>query len=621
MNRIKFFAVKFVIMLLLLFSFQGVLLAQAETSKSSQIMQDVSGKSFYVHKVVKGENLFRLTQIYGTPTDTILKYNPQIKKDIKSGMEIKIPVPVVIAPKAPAIKVDEGFHKVEKGETAFSICKEYNISQEDLLKWNKLTDANLQIGQLLRVKAPQELESKTPTATATYSKYTIKPGDTYYFLEKNTGLKTQQLKEINPQLADKGLSAGMAINVPVGCKLLSLPKVDGKDSLKTGTNQLPDENSQPKNVGFSKCGDPSKKGKVYQIGLLIPLYLQNEKDIKVENKFAIQKPESYISLRFIEFYQAAQLAFDSLSKLGFKAEIFVWDTKGDPKVVDSICKLDEFKNLDLVLGPFYQKTFSAVETAIANRDMVWVDMFSTDAPKNITKANVFILKTTEYYQYYSLAKYINDSLRNSVVSILHSGTSSELKQLGILKSALQAAGVGSNVYDYRSGGFNSLMGNLRSGNTANVIFNLTTDEVKVSNFLRLLNPHREKSIIYLMALEKQWAGLKTLETEYLGNLGYTTANDYYVNYADSSDAAYFESKFYSKYGKAPGKIGVMGYDVSMYFGMALLRYGKDFDACLKIYPQKMLHTPTSFKSLGNGVYQNTKANVVSHKGFIRSRKN
>ncbi len=47
-------------------------------------------------------------------------------------------------------------YQVEKGDTLYSIAKRYNISVEDLQRYNDLEDSNLSIGQILYIISPSE---------------------------------------------------------------------------------------------------------------------------------------------------------------------------------------------------------------------------------------------------------------------------------------------------------------------------------------------------------------------------------------------------------------------------------------------------------------------------------
>ncbi|WP_081211748.1 glucosaminidase domain-containing protein [Salegentibacter sediminis] len=47
-------------------------------------------------------------------------------------------------------------YRVEKGDTLYGIAKRYNISVEDLQRYNDLKDANLAVGQILYIISPSE---------------------------------------------------------------------------------------------------------------------------------------------------------------------------------------------------------------------------------------------------------------------------------------------------------------------------------------------------------------------------------------------------------------------------------------------------------------------------------
>lgn len=46
-------------------------------------------------------------------------------------------------------------HTVVYGDTVYNISKKYNISKNDLIRWNKIVDNSISIGQLLFIKGPK----------------------------------------------------------------------------------------------------------------------------------------------------------------------------------------------------------------------------------------------------------------------------------------------------------------------------------------------------------------------------------------------------------------------------------------------------------------------------------
>ncbi len=48
------------------------------------------------------------------------------------------------------------FHKVESGDTLFSLARRYGVKVDDLMNWNKLENTNIRVGSILRVQAPED---------------------------------------------------------------------------------------------------------------------------------------------------------------------------------------------------------------------------------------------------------------------------------------------------------------------------------------------------------------------------------------------------------------------------------------------------------------------------------
>ena len=70
------------------------------------------------------------------------------------------------------VDINAATHTVIRGDTVYNISKRYNISQDDLRAWNNLTENNIGVGQVLRVKpagyiAPAGSAAPVPTTAAT----------------------------------------------------------------------------------------------------------------------------------------------------------------------------------------------------------------------------------------------------------------------------------------------------------------------------------------------------------------------------------------------------------------------------------------------------------------------
>ncbi len=99
------------------------------------------------HTIQPGETLYRLGQKYGIPPQEICAANPGLSiGNFRAGEVILIPrtqtVQQPIAPEQPKEEKNTAqadirtTHKVEKGETVYSLAHRYNISEEELLAAN-----------------------------------------------------------------------------------------------------------------------------------------------------------------------------------------------------------------------------------------------------------------------------------------------------------------------------------------------------------------------------------------------------------------------------------------------------------------------------------------------------
>ena len=599
-----------------------IVFSQVNINISKEVTK-VDGESFYIHRVEKGQTLYSIAKAYGIGVDQIIKYNADASNGLSIGQALRIPKSEAFSqigtnePIAP-----EGFtyHKVLKGETLYRIMYNYQVKLDDLQKYNKDLTTNIQIGQWILI--PNKEVLKAELVTAKYDSlitYKVKRRDNFYRLEKKFHINQQQLEQLNPDIRVTGLQKGIEIIVPYFEDNTDIPEYQ-EVTLDTISYQFVEDNEIDTNY---HCEKIDYNQHVYKIGLMIPIYSNFDSEIRVENDYLIKEIDEYISFRFIEFYQGMKLAFDSLQKLGFKAEIFVWDTKADTNTVDSICNLKEFKELDLLFGPFYSKNVKRVQSAARESSIKVVDLFSPFFIQADSSSEIFIINSNVENKYYALAKYIGDSLSNYRISILHQGYDKELREVNQLKASLLKNKIDTNniyIYDYTFNGMKKLKNEL-SKDKENIVFNLADNEAKVSNFLRQLNIETKDYSIMVMALDKVWGKYKTLELDYLSHLKYTCATDYYIDNGDSSQVIPFEKKFYETYNRIPSKLGYLGFDISWYFGNEIYYFGSNFSQCGNKLSIKNMSVNYIFKTPRRGVYRNTFTNVIQYDNYQKYKKN
>ncbi len=120
-----------------------------------------------VHIVKPSETLFSISRQYNVSTSDIKKWNQLKDNNISIGQELvikksKANVSEVVAPVEKGIDyTGKETHTVAASETLYSLSRQFNVSVDDLKKWNQLESNELSIGQVLIVS--DKSKPVTPT--------------------------------------------------------------------------------------------------------------------------------------------------------------------------------------------------------------------------------------------------------------------------------------------------------------------------------------------------------------------------------------------------------------------------------------------------------------------------
>ncbi len=94
-------------------------------------------------------------------------------------------------------------HVVRRGEYLGRIANKYNVSINDLKKWNRLRSSNVQVGQRLKINGVSVASSSTATISKStpkgeYSTYVVRSGDSLWAIaQKFSGVSVDNIKTWN----------------------------------------------------------------------------------------------------------------------------------------------------------------------------------------------------------------------------------------------------------------------------------------------------------------------------------------------------------------------------------------------------------------------------------------
>jgi len=523
-------------------------------------------------------------------------------------------------------------HKVEQGETVFSICRKYLIEQKDLVAANPGLISGLKTGQTLNIpvkgrnggravaRQDQNPGPENQEILSSFAEYKVKKDDSLYFIAKKYGIEVEDILKYNPG-ARSGLKRGEVLLIPDKNDLeklrnQELNKVKQPEPVQkmAGGDELPLAPEGEKN-GMVPCEpDVRAAAKIYQIGLLLPLYLPandtiNRVRVTTEEilndtlwmsragntgVFPVdsfrQRDDVVVyprSENFIHFYEGVLLAADSLKRAGMRIQLHVFDTNQKRYIVDSLVHTGHLKNLDLIIGPTFPETQKSVAEFAFQNKIPMISPLSSSG--NFEDKNPWYFKVNPGRQYLiqKTADYIAGEYSGQNIIILRMGDYSHipegelvklLREKFMLQEARNTLGK-TLVHEYRlsADGAEGLKA-LLSADCENIFIIPSETEAQISVAVTTLNALAEHYPVTLVGLSN-FQRYKSIQTEYFHRIKLNYLTPYFVDY-ESPVVNQFIRKFRRNFYAEPNQYSFQGYDVAFYFMSALFRYGKDFAGCL-----------------------------------------
>jgi len=197
-----------------------------------------TAQKFLTHGVKEGQTIESIAKQYKVTPANILKYN----KEIRPGQALQPNTILVIPaqgpddqnvrstaenPKTPAAKdprADQeepiGFtsHKVRRKETLYGIAKRYNITEEDIKRYNReLYSAQLKKKMVLKIPKYRRVKPGENTLNEDdYETYTVAAKETRWSIAHKYGITIDSMETLNPSLAKNTsyLAEGAELKMP-----------------------------------------------------------------------------------------------------------------------------------------------------------------------------------------------------------------------------------------------------------------------------------------------------------------------------------------------------------------------------------------------------------------------
>ena len=389
---------------------------------------------------------------------------------------------------------------------------------------------------------------------------------------------------------------------------------------------------------------PENAERRYKVALMVPLYLYDVGNIEVSKSKAAKSAKGR-SMSFLQFYEGFMMAAESLrDNEGLKLDLTVIDVTDNVSSAHQALSQIEGKDLDLIVGPFFGKSFAVIEEYAKAQGIPVVNPLSNRSSVIEDNPNVVKVKPGNVGQILTISNLIKNYYDNSNVFIISRERDEDTAYLNQLEHHLNLAvneevavsgdeflrfarneserlemgsklvptvDVEGQVYstdDFQNGVKEKIVlenpvkrysysdiGKAKaqlSGVRNNLIIAYGDDNVFATQILNSLTKDADRFPITLVCVP-DWTRFEKLLVDNLLKMNAIYVNDFFVDYR--SDAAKrFVFRFRNRYLCEPQKYAFEGYDIATYFLTALMRYGDDIMDCLHCHDVPLLHTHYRF---------------------------
>lgn len=174
----------------------------------------------FTYTVKKGDSLYSIAKQYNTTVNSIINLNNLKSTSLSIGQNLIIPE---IYSNEEMKMPNYINYIVQKGDSLYQIAKKYNVSVATIQKDNSLTSNILQIGQNLKIRISESTnieveecfgEEYIPDEVNNYINYTVKKGDSLYKIASSYNTSVSEITNLN-NLKSTNLSIGQVLKIPI----------------------------------------------------------------------------------------------------------------------------------------------------------------------------------------------------------------------------------------------------------------------------------------------------------------------------------------------------------------------------------------------------------------------
>lgn len=331
-------------------------------------------------------------------------------------------------------------------------------------------------------------------------------------------------------------------------------------------------------------------GESYRIAFLLP-FLTNQMGASGE------VPEK--SRLAVQFYAGAKIALEQLSQEQVNLEIDVFDTQASDADFQKVMGNRRLENASIFIGPVRSSHLEMFAKWTKERRKILISPESPSA--GLTQQNPDFIQMNPSLKAHCEAITRHVRLANNPDAITLVCKEKEADRLPYFQQANEVLGGKTRFAelivpdDARNFDKIDLRKYLRAGRSTIFILPSWASQDFVMAFLRKLRETKGSNQVEVYGMP-QWRSFEVIDPEYLSALNVHISAASWIDYS-AQEIKDFQEKFYESTGTIPDDDGFNGYDITLFTGRMLARYGLSFPDRLEEQQARTLRGQFSFSKI------------------------
>lgn len=506
-------------------------------------------------------------------------------------------------------------HIVEERQTVYSICKAYNVSQEELFAANpgleqnglkKNAIINIPVVTSQKEETKEKAKEEKVTESADVQKiHIVRWYESLSDIAARYGIPVEAVKAANG-LKDNKLKNRQKLVIPTAehAETLIAATTPAEEGTRVECWETEEEDMEIERA-FDDRADSTAN-------IVAPVEYISKNKIEAIALLPLKASGNTSSRSNMDFYSGILMAVRELGKSGINVELDVHDISNGSFGATK----HELENCDVVIGPVNAGDITKLYS-LAPGIKALISPLDPKAESLVQNYSTMIhAPAPRMAQYEDMAQWIKEDLKPGDRVLVISEKEARANDEGkLMKAAIDSAGIAYTSFSYSILDGRNVQEPIESRMTAegvNRVVVASESEAFVNDVVRNINLtilHEYNVVLYGAAKIRTF---ETIEIENFHNANLHSSLTYYIDY-EEDNVKDFIMKYRALFKTEPTQFAFQGYDVARHFLGLCAKYGDNWMSILENTGSDMLQSRFEAERTGSGGFSNSGIRRIEYK--------